>query len=236
MALLRIENINAYYKNIQVLFDVSFKINQGEIVAIFGGNGAGKTTLTKAILNAVRTEGRIFFEEKNISLLPTDVIIRQGIAYVPDNRGTFANMTVEENLKLGAITRNDRIQIQKDLEKSYEQFPSLAKYKNKNAGYLSGGEQQMLAIARALMLHPKLLIIDEPSNGLAPIAIQNIFKNLDEIHRHEKIAILLVEQNTSVAMEIAENLYLLEGGKIVLSGSIEEFKNNPHIQQSYLGV
>lgn len=233
MTLLEIDHLNAYYSNLQTLFDVSINIDAGQIVSIFGVNGAGKTTLTKAILHAVRTEGKILFEGKDITRLPTAEIVKRGIAYVPDNRGTFTNMTVEENLRLGGITRKE---IQIDIEKTYQRFPILQKHKDKEAGYLSGGEQQLLAIARALMLRPKLLIVDEPSNGLSPVAIEAIYKIMVEINRHEKIAILLVEQNTSMALDISHYLYLMERGRIILSGTSSEFLKNDYIQKTYLGV
>jgi branched-chain amino acid transport system ATP-binding protein len=234
--LLEVNHLNAFYENVQCLYDISLKIEKDQIVAIFGVNGAGKTTLTKSILHTLRTEGEIHFNDQNITKLPAADIVRKGIAYVPDHRGTFANMTVEDNLRLGAITRNDKVEIQKDIKKTYERFPVLKKYQNKHAGYLSGGEQQMLAIARALLLRPKLLIVDEPSNGLSPVAVENIFKIMVNINKEDKIAILLVEQNTSIAMEIASYLYLMESGRITLSGTPSEFASNPYIQKSYLGV
>jgi branched-chain amino acid transport system ATP-binding protein len=227
--LLKIEHLNA-----SCLHDISLQIDHGQIIAIFGANGAGKTTLTKAILHAIQTEGQIFFEDKEITHLPTSQIVRKGIAYVPDHRGTFADMTVEENLRLGGITRKDNLK--DDINKTYSRFPVLKKYRDKAAGYLSGGEQQILAIARALLLHPKLLIVDEPSNGLSPVAIEEIFKMMSKINKEDQLAILLVEQNTSIALEIANYVYLMENGKMTVSGTPEEFANHPYIQKSYLGV
>jgi branched-chain amino acid transport system ATP-binding protein len=207
----------------------------GGITTILGANGAGKTTTLRAVCQAVQTTGSITFLDKRIDGKATEDIVRAGIAHVPDGRGTFTALTVEENLKLGAYTRKDRHEVQADLERMYSRFPRLKERFRQQAGTLSGGEQQMLAISRALMLRPRLLLLDEPSFGLAPLIVKEIFEIMRQINQEDQVSMLLVEQNAALALNLADHAYLLETGKVVLSGPAADIKADESIRRVYLG-
>lgn len=235
MKLLDVTNLNAWYGPNQVLFDLNFELRVGGITTILGANGAGKTTTLRAVCQAVQTTGSITFLDKRIDGKATEDIVRVGIAHVPDGRGTFTALTVEENLKLGAYTRKDRREVEADLERMYARFPRLKERYRQQAGTLSGGEQQMLAISRALMLRPRLLLLDEPSFGLAPLIVKEIFEIMRQINQEDQVSMLLVEQNASLALNLADHAYLLETGKIVLSGPSADIKADESIRRVYLG-
>ena len=235
MKLLDVANLNAWYGPNQVLFDLNFELKVGGITTILGANGAGKTTTLRAVCQMVQTSGSITFVDKRIDGKLTEDIVRVGIAHVPDGRGTFTALTVEENMKLGAYTRKDRHEVQADIERMYARFPRLKERYRQQAGTLSGGEQQMLAISRALMLRPRLLLLDEPSFGLAPLVVKEIFEIMREISRVDQVSMLLVEQNATLALNLADHAYLLETGKIVLSGSSADIKADESIRRVYLG-
>ena len=235
MKLLDVANLNAWYGPNQVLFDLNFQLNVGGITTILGANGAGKTTTLRAVCQAVQTTGSITFIDKRIDGKATEDIVRVGIAHVPDGRGTFMALTVEENLKLGAYTRKDRHEVQVDLERMYSRFPRLKERFRQQAGTLSGGEQQMLAISRALMLRPRLLLLDEPSFGLAPLIVKEIFEIMRQINEEDQVSMLLVEQNAALALNLADHAYLLETGKVVLSGPAADIKADESIRRVYLG-
>jgi branched-chain amino acid transport system ATP-binding protein len=205
------------------------------VTTLLGANGAGKTTTLRAICNMVRTTGTIEFDGKPITSMSTENIVKLGIAQVPQGRGTFTRMNVEENLQLGAITRGDKAAIASDIERMYDLFPVLKQRRMQQAGLLSGGEQQMLAVARALMLRPRMLLLDEPSFGLAPLVVRDVFKVLGDINRKDKVTILVVEQNAQLALELADQAYVIETGQIVKSGAAVEIANNEDIRKSYLG-
>jgi branched-chain amino acid transport system ATP-binding protein len=233
-ALLNIKALNAYYGQVQALHGLEFSLNEGSVTALLGANGAGKTTTLRAICNMVRTSGTIEFDGAPLSSRSTENIVRLGIAHVPQGRGTFTTMTVEENLELGAITRS-RAGVAADIERMYAHFPVLKQRHIQQAGTLSGGEQQMLAVARALMLRPRLMLLDEPSFGLAPLIVRDLFKILGKINREDKVTILVVEQNAQLALEIADQAYVIETGRIVMSGKATEIANNEDVRKSYLG-
>ena len=235
MKLLDVANLNAWYGPNQVLFDLNFQLNVGGITTILGANGAGKTTTLRAVCQAVQTTGSITFLDKRIDGKATEDIVRAGIAHVPDGRGTFTALTVEENLKLGAYTRKDRHEVQADLERMYSRFPRLKERFRQQAGTLSGGEQQMLAISRALMLRPRLLLLDGPSFGLAPLIVKEIFEIMRQINEEDQVSMLLVEQNAALALNLADHAYLLETGKVVLSGPAADIKADESIRRVYLG-
>ena len=235
MKLLDVANLNAWYGPNQVLFDLNFELKVGGITTILGANGAGKTTTLRAVCQSVQTPGSITFIDKRIDGKATEDIVRVGIAHVPDGRGTFMALTVEENLKLGAYTRKDRHEVQVDLERMYSIFPRLKERFRQQAGTLSGGEQQMLAISRALMLRPRLLLLDEPSFGLAPLIVKEIFEIMRQINQEDQVSMLLVEQNASLALNLADHAYLLETGKVVLSGPAADIKADESIRRVYLG-
>lgn len=233
---LKVEGVDAYYSDTKVLHNVSIKLLEGETVTLVGSNGAGKTTTLKCIAGIVHIRsGRIVFENKIISGLRPNKIAELGISLVPEGRGLFTGMTVKENLELGAFTKTARSELKATLEKVYNLFPILKERSNQQAGSLSGGEQQMLAIGRALMSRPKLLILDEPSLGLAPVMVRKVFEALKAL-KEEKIRILLVEQNLDVALSIADRGYLMENGRIVFEDYASNFKKNEIIRQSYLGL
>ena len=234
-ALLEVSGLHAAYGPTRVLHGIDFSLEEGSITALLGANGAGKTTTLRALCGMVKTQGGIRFCGEAIAGRATEDIVRLGIAHVPDGRGTFVNLTTEENLRLGAHTRKDKGAIAGDFERIYGFFPRLKERRHQQAGTLSGGEQQMLAVSRALMLRPKLLLLDEPSFGLAPLIVKEIFTIMREINRTEKVSILLVEQNAAMALDLADRAYLIETGKVVLSGSAEEIKQNEAIRRSYLG-
>lgn len=233
--LLEVKGLRASYGPTQVLFDIDFALSQGQITTILGANGAGKTTTLRAVCQAVRTSGSVLFDGQQLVGKSTESVVRMGVAQVPDGRGTFTALTVEENLRLGAYVRKDKAEVAIDLEKAYTRFPRLKERRNQQAGTLSGGEQQMLAISRALMLRPRLLLLDEPSFGLAPLIVAEIFRILRQINEQEKVSMLLVEQNANLALGLAHQAYLLETGRIVISGPSETIRNDETIRKVYLG-
>ena len=235
MNLLEVKNLNAWYGATQALFDVSFELKQGGITTILGANGAGKTTTLRSMCQTVKTSGEVVFLGDRISGLATDKIVRMGMAHVPDGRGTFTDLTVEENLRLGAYSRKDKDAVSEDIEGVFEHFPRLKERLYQQAGTLSGGEQQMLAISRALMLRPKLLLLDEPSFGLAPLIVQEIFEIMRNINKTNGVSMLLVEQNASLALNLADHAYLLETGNVVLSGPAEDIRADESVRRTYLG-
>ncbi|WP_341886972.1 ABC transporter ATP-binding protein [Variovorax sp. YR752] len=234
--LMSIRGLRAFYGATQALHGVDVDVARGGVTAILGANGAGKTTTLRAISGLVRAEGAIELEGKPLLGLRPDRITACGIAHVPDGRGTFNAMSVEENLYLGAYTRKDRIEVAADIERVYVHFPRLKERRTQQAGMLSGGEQQMLAISRALMLKPRILLLDEPSFGVAPLVVRNIFDILHDIISSKGVSVLLVEQNANLALEIADRAFLLETGRVVLSGSSDELRRNDTIRRSYLGA
>ncbi len=232
--LLEVKGLKAGYGPSWVLHGIDLAVAEGGVTALLGANGAGKTTTLRAICGMIRTEGEILLAGKRLNGLATENIVRQGVAHVPDGRGTFMELTVEENMRLGAITRHDR-DVAADFERMFELFPRLKQRFRQQAGTLSGGEQQMLAIARALLLRPRLLLMDEPSFGLAPLIVQEIFDIMRRVQREQRVAILLVEQNANLALEIADTAFLLETGRIVVSGTAAEIRQDESIRRSYLG-
>ncbi|MEH6991440.1 ABC transporter ATP-binding protein [Neobacillus drentensis] len=233
--MLKIEDINVFYGNIHALKGVSLDINEGEIVTLIGANGAGKSTLLKTISGLLKPKnGNILFEGQSISGKVAQSIVKQGLSHVPEGRRVFANMSVEENLELGAYLRKDKQGIKEDFEKVYNLFPRLLERRKQLSGTLSGGEQQMLAMGRALMARPKLLLLDEPSMGLAPLLVKTIFRIIEEINK-SGTTILLVEQNANMALSIADRAYVIETGKIVISGTSEELNQSDQIRMAYLG-
>ena len=235
MALLEVRALQAGYGLTRVLHGLDFSLERGSITALLGANGAGKTTTLRALCGMVKTQGEIRFAGQRIDGRNTEDIVRLGVAHVPDGRGTFANLTTEENLRLGAYTRKDRATIQADLERIYRYFPRLRERSRQQAGTLSGGEQQMLAVSRALMLSPKLMLLDEPSFGLAPLLVGELFAILRRINEAEQVSMLLVEQNAAMALGLAHSAYLLETGRVVLAGRAAELKDNDSVRRAYLG-
>jgi branched-chain amino acid transport system ATP-binding protein len=233
--LLKAKNVEAFYGPTRVLKGINFEVAEGGITTILGANGAGKTTTLRALSGLIRTAGEIRFAGQRIDGLPTERIAALGIAHVPDGRGTLANLTVEENLKVGAYLRRDRKQADADFERMYGYFPRLRERRAQQAGTLSGGEQQMLAISRALMQRPRLLLLDEPSFGLAPLIIKEIFQMMRVINDKEGVSILLVEQNVARALDLADHAYLLETGTTVMSGTAQALRDDEQIRRSYLG-
>ncbi|MDH3319576.1 MAG: ABC transporter ATP-binding protein, partial [Betaproteobacteria bacterium] len=212
-----------------------FSMEEGTITTLLGANGAGKTTTLRALCGMVKTQGEVRFAGERIDSKATEDIVRRGIAHVPDGRGTFVNVTTEENLRLGAYTRKDHGAVASDLERVYGYFPRLKERRGQQAGTLSGGEQQMLAVCRALMLRPKLMLLDEPSFGLAPLIVRELFEILRTVNEKEKVSMLVVEQNAAMALELADHAYLIETGRMVLSGTAGEIKSNDAVRRSYLG-
>jgi branched-chain amino acid transport system ATP-binding protein len=236
MPLLEVTGLTGGYGVTDILHDVSFAVEQGGITTILGANGAGKTSVLRALCGMLRvSDGSIRFAEQKLNGRATESIVRLGIGHVPDGRGTFLNLTTEENLRVGAMTRKDKAGITEDFDRVYGYFPRLKERRHQQAGTLSGGEQQMLAISRALMLRPRLLLLDEPSFGLAPLVVQDIFRIMRTINDEQKVAILLVEQNASLALELADSAYLLETGKVVMSGPARELREAESVRRSYLG-
>ena len=233
--LLEVRNLHAQYGPTRVLHGLDFSVDEGGITTILGANGAGKTTTLRAVCAMIKTQGEVLLGGKRIDALPTESIVRQGVAHVPDGRGTFASLSVEENLRLGAYTRRDKGEVAADFDRMYAHFPRLKERSKQQAGTLSGGEQQMLAVSRALMLRPRLLLLDEPSFGLAPLVVQELFGIFDQINRQDKVSMLLVEQNASLALKLAHHAYLLETGRVVISGTSEEIRSNEAVRRSYLG-
>jgi len=235
VALLAVKNLTAAYGDTVVLHGLSFELAEGGITAILGANGAGKTTTLRALCGLVKRRGEIAFAGRRIETLVTEDVVRLGVAHVPDGRGTFASMTAEENLRLGAYLRRDRAEVARDFDNVYTLFPRLKERRQQQAGTLSGGEQQMLAIARALMLRPRLLLLDEPSFGLAPLIVQEIYRTLRAINQQTRVSMLLVEQNATLALDLADHAYLVETGRVVISGDSETVKADETIRRSYLG-
>jgi branched-chain amino acid transport system ATP-binding protein len=233
-ALLEATALHAWYGETKVLHGLDFVVDEGGVTALLGANGAGKTTTLRAICGMIRTEGSLQFAGARIDGRATEAIVGRGIAHVPDGRGTFMELTVDENLRLGAYTRRDR-DVAADFQRMFEYFPKLQERRHQQAGTLSGGEQQMLAIARALLLRPKLLLLDEPSFGLAPLIVREIFSIMRRINDDDGVSILVVEQNASLALGIADRAYLLETGRIVMSGPAAEIGRDEAVRRSYLG-
>jgi branched-chain amino acid transport system ATP-binding protein len=229
-----VKNLRAGYGPTQVLFGLDFAVAEGGVTALLGANGAGKTTTLRAVSGLIRPEGEVLLAGQRITGLMTESIARLGVAHVPDGRGTFMELTVEENFRLGAYTRRDP-DVAADFARMWEWFPRLKQRWRQQAGTLSGGEQQMLAVARALLLKPKLLLLDEPSFGLAPLIVQDIFGILRRIREESGVGILLVEQNANLALDLADHAYLLETGRIVMSGPAAEIRQDEAIRRSYLG-
>ncbi len=233
--MLAIKDLNVFYGGIHALKGVSLEVPQGEIVALIGANGAGKSTTLKAVTNLVsRSSGDVRLEGKSLAGIPTHKVVGMGVSHVPEGRKIFANLTVRENLDLGAYTRSNKQEKERNLERVFASFPRLKERISQLGGTLSGGEQQMLAIGRALMSHPRLLLLDEPSMGLAPLLVREIFSIIKEIHAGGT-TILLVEQNAHMALSVAQHAYVLETGSIVLSGPASELASNPQVQKAYLG-
>jgi len=233
--LLEASNLCAYYGATQVLFGLALEVEDGGITTLLGANGAGKTTTLRALSGMCRTSGNMRFDGKTIAGRATEDIVRLGIAHVPQGRGTFSRQTVEENLEIGAMTRRGRAAISADVERVYGYFPRLKERHRQQAGTLSGGEQQMLAVGRAMMLRPRLMLLDEPSFGLAPLVVEELFGILRTLNRSEKVSMLLVEQNAAMALDLADHAYLIETGRVVLSGSSDDIKKNDAVRRSYLG-
>ena len=234
-ALLEVRQLKAWYGATQVLKGIDFSLAPGHITALLGANGAGKTTTLRALCKSVRTTGTMMFDGRPLTGLSTEDVVRMGVAHVPDGRGTFNALTVEENLRLGAYVRRNKSELALDMEKAYTRFPILKERHHQQAGTLSGGQQQMLAICRALMLRPKLLLLDEPSFGLAPLIVADIFRIMRTINQEDRVSMLLVEQNASLALDLADHVYLLETGRVAISGPAEVIKNDESVRRTYLG-
>ena len=235
MAMLSVNNLQVHYGMIQAIKDVSFEVNEGEVIALIGANGAGKTTILHTVSGLLQpTKGSVIFEGQDITKVPAHKIVSLGMAHVPEGRRVFAQLTVLENLKLGAYTRKDKNEMEETLKMIYKRFPRLEERKNQVAGTLSGGEQQMLAMGRALMSHPKIILMDEPSMGLSPIFVDEVFKIIRDISA-EGVTVLLVEQNAKKALNIANRAYVLETGNIILQGDAKKLMNDESVKKAYLG-
>ena len=233
--ILEVKGLHAAYGQTQALHGLDFSVEEGGVTTLLGANGAGKTTTLRAICAMVGTRGSITFDGVELVGKSTEDVVRMGIAHVPDGRGTFTKMTAAENLQLGAMTRRNRREIADDIERIYSYFPILKARRDQQAGTLSGGEQQMLAVGRALMLRPRLLLLDEPSFGLAPLVVRELFGILATINKQERVSILLVEQNASLALNLADHAFLIETGRIVMSGSSEAIRQDESVRAAYLG-
>lgn len=234
--LISIQDLDVFYGPIQALYNVNLEVDQGEIVAIVGNNGAGKSTMLKTISGLVKpNKGTILFDGKSINKVEPNKIVAMGIAHTPEGRMVFPDVTVETNLLAGAYTRNDRAGIREDIQKYYEKFPILGERRNQKAGLMSGGEQQMLAIARSLMSRPKLLMLDEPSLGLAPVVVDDVYRIIKDIAA-EGMTILLVEQNAMRALNVADRAYILANGEVEMSGTAKELAENDDVRKAYLGI
>jgi branched-chain amino acid transport system ATP-binding protein len=234
VSFLSVQGLVAAYGPVQVLHGVDFVVEQGQTVVILGANGAGKTTTLRALTGMTKNSGSVTFDGADITSAKTDAIVRMGVAHVPQGRGTFSEETVEENLRLGAYIRRDS-DVASDVGRMYELFPRLHERRTQAAGSLSGGEQQMLAIARAIMLRPRLLLLDEPSLGLAPIIVKDLFRTLVDLKAESGVTVLLVEQNANLALEIADHAYVLEAGEIVTSGPAAAIRADEGVRRAYLG-
>ncbi len=235
MAMLEIKDLQVYYGVIQAIKDVSFEVNEGEVIALIGANGAGKTTILQTITGLIPAKaGEVVYEGTNLLKIPAHKIVSQGIAHVPEGRRVFSQLSVYDNLLMGAFTRSDKAEIEESLENVYKRFPRLFERKNQLSGTLSGGEQQMLAMGRALMSHPKIVLMDEPSMGLSPILVEEIFNIITSISK-SGTTVLLVEQNAKKALAISDRAYVLETGKIVLSGNAKDLMNDESVKKAYLG-
>ena len=234
--MLRVKNLNVYYDAIHALKDVSFEVNEGEIVTLIGANGAGKTTTLHTISGLLRGKpgSKIEFMDEEIQVKPANEILKMGLAQVPEGRRVFTHMTVLENLEMGAFARKDRTAVAGDLDRVFQSFPRLKERRRQIAGTLSGGEQQMLAMGRAIMSSPRMIMLDEPSMGLSPILVEEIFSIIREVHSNG-MTVLLVEQNAQMALSIADRAYVLETGKVVLQGSAKEMLDNEEVRRAYLG-
>jgi branched-chain amino acid transport system ATP-binding protein len=234
-ALLTVRSLCAFYGDLQILHGIDFKIADGGVTTLLGANGAGKTTTLRALSGMIRVRGEINLGGTEIAGRATEDIVRLGVAHVPQGRGTFSRMTTEENLQLGAMARRDYKGIACDIDRVFAYFPRLAERRKQQAGTLSGGEQQMLAIGRALMLRPRLMLLDEPSFGLAPRLVEELFTILRRLNEDERVSMLLVEQNAALALELADHAYLMETGSLVMSGPAGEVGRDENVRRSYLG-
>ena len=233
--ILEAKRLDAYYGGVQALFGIDFVVEEGGVTALLGANGAGKTTVLRALSAMIRREGEISFRGAPMRARACEDVARLGVAHVPDGRGTFTDLTVEENLRLGAYTRKDRQAVKADFERVFGYFPRLAERRRQQAGTLSGGEQQMLAISRALLLRPSLLLLDEPSFGLAPLIVAEIFRILREINRNDRVSLLIVEQNANLALDLADRAYLIETGRVVIGGPAATIRGDDSVRRAYLG-
>lgn len=234
--LLEVNNVHTFYGNIHALKGISLTVNQGEIVTLIGGNGAGKTTTLRTVSGLMQPrEGTVTFQGENTVQYKANQLVKKGISMVPEGRGVFAKLTVQENLDMGAFQRNDRDGIKHDLERVYDLFPRLAERQRQLAGTMSGGEQQMLAMGRAMMSQPELLLLDEPSMGLAPVLVELIFDIIEDINK-EGITVLLVEQNAHMSLQIAHRGYVIQTGEIVLDDTAQALQQDPTVQKAYLGI
>jgi branched-chain amino acid transport system ATP-binding protein len=235
MAFLEVSGLKAFYGQTEALHGLEFALEEGSITTILGANGAGKTTTLRALCRMVKTEGTVQFDGNDLTTMPTEKVVRLGIGHVPEGRGTFVRQTVEENLQLGAYIRSKKAEILADIERVYDYFPRLRERNDQQAGTLSGGEQQMLAIGRALMIRPRLMLLDEPSFGLAPLIVQEIYQIMRRIREQEGTSMLLVEQNANIALGLADHAYLLETGDVVMSGESQTIRDDENVRRSYLG-
>jgi branched-chain amino acid transport system ATP-binding protein len=235
VAMLEVKDLKAYYGPSQALHGINFSLAKGGITTLLGANGAGKTTTLRAICGMVRAEGSVVVGGEPVVGKATEQIVRMGVGHVPEGRGTFTELSVEENLRVAAYTRRDKAQVARDLDLVFTYFPRLKERLSQQAGTLSGGEQQMLAISRALMLGPRLMLLDEPSFGLAPLIVQEIFRIMRRINQEAKVSMLLVEQNAALALELADHAYVLETGRVVMSGTSADVRSDEQIRKSYLG-
>ncbi len=233
--MLEVSNLKAYYGPSQALHGINFSLAKGGITTLLGANGAGKTTTLRAICGMVRAEGSVILDGEPVIGKPTEAVVRLGVGHVPEGRGTFTALSVEENLRVAAFARRDKAQVGRDFDMVLTYFPRLKERLDQQAGTLSGGEQQMLAISRALMVGPRLMLLDEPSFGLAPLIVQEIFRIMRRINSESKVSMLLVEQNAALALELADHAYVLETGRVVMSGTASAVKSDEQIRKSYLG-
>jgi branched-chain amino acid transport system ATP-binding protein len=235
MSLLELKGVEARYGQVKALHGVSLAVNEGEIAAVLGANGAGKTTTLRAISGSVRRSGEIVFDGRRVDRLGPEDVARLGIAHVPEGRGTFMELTVWENLRLGAYTRRNGKVFKADSERIFQLFPRLADRRDQQAGTLSGGEQQMLALGRALIMQPRVVLLDEPSLGLAPLVVREIFRILRELNEKEGLTVVVVEQNANLALAAAHRAFVLETGRVVVEGATAELREHPTVRKSYLG-